>query len=101
MAELREHSYGPSDEPRIAVERAADAAMRAAAVSLKAEGARLTKLFVCLVAEDVPAGELDATVAGHGYEDAAELISELVGHLSGASRAAGLQLQVHALPGVG
>lgn len=84
---------GPSNSPRTLVERAADAALRAVDVALAAEGASAVRIFVAVQAEDV-GDELDCATAGSGYDDGAELLSELLGHASGCAKAIGVELQI-------
>lgn len=83
---------GESDTPRSTVERACDAALRAAAASLEAEAAEAVHIFVTVHAKDIPAGELDCATAGDGYEDAQELFIELAGALRGVGGAIGMQV---------
>ena len=67
-------SYSPMD----AVQRAADAAIRAAEASLATDGARLEHLFIMLHAEDVPAGEFDACTARQGFKSGEDLLAEFL-----------------------
>lgn len=98
MPELPRLSY--SDEPTTVVERAAAAAMRAAELECERNGAAAQHVFVIVHADDVPAGELDCTVAGAGYEDSTDLLAELLGHAERVAAAGGMRLQIHTL-GVG
>jgi hypothetical protein len=94
MTEHPEKSAVESDVPRNVVERACDAALRAAELSLENAGAEAVQIFVTLHAKDVPAGELDAASAGHGYEAAGELLAELLGAASALGKALGLRIDV-------
>jgi hypothetical protein len=89
-----ELTRGGHPEPRTVVERAADAALRAVEESLEAEGAKALKVFVAVYADDVPADELECTTAGAGYDDARDLIAELLGHASAAAKQIGFTLHV-------
>jgi hypothetical protein len=85
--------------PENAIEHAADAAMEAARTSLEAEGGEAVKVFVCIQAEGLPAGELDCTVAGHGYDDGPDLLAELLGYARGIAKRMNLPFDIAPFPG--
>jgi hypothetical protein len=87
---------GPSDVPRTTVEHAADFALDSVESYLLRDGAKPVRVFVAIHAADVPPGELDCTTAGYGYEDARDLLAELLTHASGCAKALGLT--VHVIP---
>lgn len=97
MAELPRRSI--RDEPESTVERAAAAALEAAEQSLVAAGATAERVFVVVRADSVPAGELDCTIAGHGYEDAGDLMAELLVHLREVAAVNGFTLHVMPIGG--
>jgi hypothetical protein len=87
-------STGSSDEPRNLVEHAADAGMQAIAETLAHADAEIEQVLVVLVAKDVPTGEPDSVTAGHGIEDATDLVALLTSHFISAARAVGLDVKL-------
>jgi hypothetical protein len=90
-----------SDIPTDTVQRAANAALEAVGTALNDEGAVAVRIFVTLQARDVPAGELDCCTAGEGYDDARDLLAELVGAASSVAKQLGLRLDVIPITKVG
>jgi hypothetical protein len=85
---------GYSREPGSVVERAADAAIKAAEALLEAEDAELKQMIVLVYADGAPPGELDCVSAGHGYDDGRELLADIFAHFSGAAKAMGLEVKL-------
>lgn len=86
--------YDPGhNEPRTDLEKAADLALKAAETDLARVGLTLKHALVILHVEELPEGG-DSVTAGHGYEDSADVLTHLLGHLGGMAKAMGLRLDV-------
>ena len=92
---------GASGAPRNLVERAADAAMRAAEETLGAAGASLEIVYVALHAKDVPAGELDSVSSAGGAglpaeldERATDVVAFLAATFVSTGKAVGLDVRI-------
>jgi hypothetical protein len=85
---------GFSNEPRNLVERAADKALEALELELERADATLEKALVLIVAGNVPAGYPTSTTAGHGVDDARDLIGLLASHLVSTGREVGIRIEL-------
>jgi hypothetical protein len=83
-----------SDRPRQLVEHAGAAGMRVIEQALADSGAKAEHIFVLIHASGTPAGELDCTAAGQGYEDGRELLAELLSHAGSMAKAMGLEMHI-------
>jgi hypothetical protein len=91
---MTEVAGGEREHPRQTVERAAAAAIEGAENFLLNRGAQLDKLVVLVWASGVPDGEQDASVAGCGFEDGADLLSDMLGHVQSLAKQLGVEMQV-------
>lgn len=88
-----DYSTDGRELPRTRVDRAAEAAMTAIEGAV---GEHLRHALIIIDCERLPDGEMNATVAGHGYEDTRELIAELLDHASKIGEEIGYD--VHVIP---
>lgn len=87
----------PTEGPRAArtlAERAASAAVDEAERVLREGGAEPGNIWITLDAENVPAGELNATNTGYGFEDETELLAFLCARAQSMAEELGIPLRM-------
>jgi hypothetical protein len=86
----------PSDEPRNAIEGAADAGLKATAAELERLGLELDVVFVLV--RTTSDARPNAASAGTGFDDAADLVVTMLAHFEAAARAIGLDVMIGTMP---
>lgn len=82
------------ETPRGVAERAAGAAIEAAAASLQQEGSALVEIYVHVWASPVPGGELAQAFGGEGFDDTSALLGAVLADARSLAKAMGIPLCV-------
>lgn len=85
---------GDDSGPERLVDRCADAAFRAVSTLAQAEGRAVQSCFIALTLVPDESDPIDATVAGTGFEDGADVFASMVAHTVSAGKELGLTVLV-------
>lgn len=89
------------ETPVALVDQAAKEAFDTVKAVLGRVGGKARHIFIVIDGEDLPEGEINATLAGHNYDGPEDLFAELLDHAEQVGRKIGASVNVLRTPTVG